>query len=283
MADRVQQVGLAQAGLAVDDQRVVRLARCLGDGDGGGVGEPVGRADDEVLEQVARVQPRLGDRADAMAAAVGALGPAGDELVAGVVVLVVELGLGSGSDGLTTYVFVDISSCRRCIFSIRLGSIVTTRRVSCCSVVLIACSSAGRTRDSSWARVRSSWTATIRMLSCRRQRLGRVDPDLGSGRQGVDGCCQTVRDVRLDRRPGRRSSNASRHVPASVCPQGFPHGVNPNWRVGDMRLWKSRYRGDASSVVDAHTSGFPSVEDALGVSSGRGPRRWRMRGQFDLV
>ena len=57
--DRVQQVGLAEPGVAVDQQRVVGLARRLGDGDRGGVGEPVGRADDEGLEDVLRVQPRL--------------------------------------------------------------------------------------------------------------------------------------------------------------------------------------------------------------------------------
>ena len=55
--DRVQQVGLAQPGAAVDEQRVVRLRRRLGDRDRRGVGEPVGRADDERLERVLRVEP----------------------------------------------------------------------------------------------------------------------------------------------------------------------------------------------------------------------------------
>ena len=55
--DRVQQVGLAQAGVAVDEQRVVGLGRRLGDRDRGGVGEPVARADDERVEGVLRVQP----------------------------------------------------------------------------------------------------------------------------------------------------------------------------------------------------------------------------------
>ena len=64
VADRVQQVGLAQAGLAVDEQRVVRLGRRLGDGDRGRVREPVARADDEGLERVLRVEPgRLALRA----------------------------------------------------------------------------------------------------------------------------------------------------------------------------------------------------------------------------
>ena len=59
VADGVQQVGLAQAGVAVDQQRVVGLARRLGDRDRGRVREPVGRADDEGLEGVLRVEPGL--------------------------------------------------------------------------------------------------------------------------------------------------------------------------------------------------------------------------------
>ena len=57
VADRVQQVRLAQPGAAVDEQRVVRLGRRLGDRDRRGVREPVGRADDERLEHVLRVEP----------------------------------------------------------------------------------------------------------------------------------------------------------------------------------------------------------------------------------
>ena len=56
VANRVQQVGLAQSGAAVDEQRVVRLGRGLGDGDRGGVGEAVARTDDEGVEGVLRVQ-----------------------------------------------------------------------------------------------------------------------------------------------------------------------------------------------------------------------------------
>jgi hypothetical protein len=59
VADRVQQVGLPQPGLAVDEQRVVGLAGRLGDGNGGGVREAVGRTDDEGLEGVLRVEPGL--------------------------------------------------------------------------------------------------------------------------------------------------------------------------------------------------------------------------------
>jgi hypothetical protein len=51
VADRVQQVRLAQPGLAVDEQRVVRLGRRLGDRDRGGVGEPV----DEPMTNVSNV------------------------------------------------------------------------------------------------------------------------------------------------------------------------------------------------------------------------------------
>ena len=56
MPDRVQQVGLAQAGVAVDEQRVVGLGGGLGDRDGGRVREPVAAADDERLEGVLRVE-----------------------------------------------------------------------------------------------------------------------------------------------------------------------------------------------------------------------------------
>ena len=61
VADRVQQVGLAESGVAVHQQRVVGLAGRLGDGDGGGVGEPVGGPDHEGLEGVARVQRAVRD------------------------------------------------------------------------------------------------------------------------------------------------------------------------------------------------------------------------------
>jgi hypothetical protein len=56
--DGLQQVGLAEAGVAVDEQRVPAAGRHLGDGLGGGVGEAVRPADHEVLERVAGVQLR---------------------------------------------------------------------------------------------------------------------------------------------------------------------------------------------------------------------------------
>ena len=85
----MKQVRLAKAGVAVDDQRVVRLARCLGGRDRGGVGEPVGRTRDEVLEEVARVEPCLGDVGRASGDRRGRRTPARDELV--LVVVLVEL------------------------------------------------------------------------------------------------------------------------------------------------------------------------------------------------
>ena len=57
VADRVQQVGLAQARIAVDEQRVVGLGGRFGHGHGGGVGEAVRRTDHEGIEDVLRVQP----------------------------------------------------------------------------------------------------------------------------------------------------------------------------------------------------------------------------------
>src|SRR5664279_4782125 len=43
-------MGLADAGRAADEERVVRLRGHLGHGEGGRVGEPVGVADDELVE-----------------------------------------------------------------------------------------------------------------------------------------------------------------------------------------------------------------------------------------
>ena len=55
VADRVHQVGLAEAHAAVQEQRVVGVARALRDRQARRVGEAVGRADDEVRERVAGV------------------------------------------------------------------------------------------------------------------------------------------------------------------------------------------------------------------------------------
>ena len=56
VADGVHQVGLAEAHAAVQEERVVGVAGSLGHGQAGGVGQTVGRADDEVAERVARVE-----------------------------------------------------------------------------------------------------------------------------------------------------------------------------------------------------------------------------------
>ena len=77
VADRLQQVRLAQPCPAVDQQRVVRLARRLGDGQRRGVREAVRRSDDEGVE---RVLGQEGAAAAAVVARGGILAPrlAGD-------------------------------------------------------------------------------------------------------------------------------------------------------------------------------------------------------------
>ena len=56
VADRVQQVRLAEPGRAVDEERVLGLGGQLRDGQRGRVGEPVAVADHELLEGVLRVE-----------------------------------------------------------------------------------------------------------------------------------------------------------------------------------------------------------------------------------
>ena len=56
VADGVQQVGLAQARAAEDEERVVGVPRVLRDGHAGGVRETVAAADDEALERVPGTQ-----------------------------------------------------------------------------------------------------------------------------------------------------------------------------------------------------------------------------------
>ena len=62
VGDRAEQVGLAEPRGAVEEERVVGLARRLGDGQRGPVGEPVPGPDHEALEGVGGVQgdPRRG-------------------------------------------------------------------------------------------------------------------------------------------------------------------------------------------------------------------------------
>jgi hypothetical protein len=63
VADGLQQVRLAEAGAAEDEQRVVDAARVLGDGEAGGVREAVAAADDEAVERQAWIE-RAAVRAD---------------------------------------------------------------------------------------------------------------------------------------------------------------------------------------------------------------------------
>jgi hypothetical protein len=56
MTNRVEQVRLAKADAAIDEQGVVRARRKLRDGLRGGLGELVRRSDDEGVEGVVRIQ-----------------------------------------------------------------------------------------------------------------------------------------------------------------------------------------------------------------------------------
>jgi hypothetical protein len=56
VADGLEQVGLAEPGVAVDEQRVVGEPGSFGDCEGRGVRETVGSTDDEAIEGVLRVQ-----------------------------------------------------------------------------------------------------------------------------------------------------------------------------------------------------------------------------------
>src|SRR5258705_5260262 len=57
VTNRVEQVRLAEADAAIDEQGVIRARRKLRDSLTGGLGELVGRSDDEGVEGVAGVQP----------------------------------------------------------------------------------------------------------------------------------------------------------------------------------------------------------------------------------
>ena len=64
LADGEQKVRLAEAGVAIDQQGVIRLAGILRHGDGRCVGKLVARADDEAVERVAvHLRHFLGRRA----------------------------------------------------------------------------------------------------------------------------------------------------------------------------------------------------------------------------
>ena len=62
LADRLEQVGLAEAGPAVDEERVVRLRGSFRDGQRRRVREAVRGADDEGVERVLRLDRGRGGR-----------------------------------------------------------------------------------------------------------------------------------------------------------------------------------------------------------------------------
>ncbi len=57
MSHGMEEVGLAEPGVAVDEQRVVVAAGLFGDRHRRRIWEPVGGSDDEVFERVAGDQP----------------------------------------------------------------------------------------------------------------------------------------------------------------------------------------------------------------------------------
>ena len=98
--DCVHQVGFAQARIAVEKQRVERLAHILGDGKSRRVRERVAFANDEVFECVARIYRN------------GRFRSVGDGANRGAAVV---FGLGNGQLGrlLDDYVDIDIMACRK--------------------------------------------------------------------------------------------------------------------------------------------------------------------------
>ena len=83
MADRMQQVRLAESRLAPDEQRVVRAGRSLGDRERGGAGEAVRVALDERREGVAAVEVWGGDGGEGLVAFAAAQEAFGRELFLG--------------------------------------------------------------------------------------------------------------------------------------------------------------------------------------------------------
>ena len=79
VVDRRHQVGLAEPGRAVEEERVVGLARQLGDGERGTVRNPVSRPDDEAPEGLAGIERHRSGN-DARILARGVRGALVDEL-----------------------------------------------------------------------------------------------------------------------------------------------------------------------------------------------------------
>src|SRR5699024_7806073 len=76
VTDGVQEMGLAESGLPVNDQRVISLAGSFGHGHGSGMREAVGRTDDEVFEDIALVETRIGRSVGRSRPVMWPLGPA---------------------------------------------------------------------------------------------------------------------------------------------------------------------------------------------------------------
>jgi hypothetical protein len=93
---------LAQADAAVDEQRVVRFARLLGDGDRGRVGQAVAGAGDEILEGVIGIERQrlIAFVEDAAAGQVFAVKGDGDEAAGDL--------LGGGGEGLLALVLAEV-------------------------------------------------------------------------------------------------------------------------------------------------------------------------------
>ena len=89
MPDGVHQVGLAQAGVAVEKERIVGLRGGLGDGEGGGVSHLAIGADDKGFKGVAGIEQAGGGAAFVIAG--GLSGGAGGRAAAG------EGGVGPGA------------------------------------------------------------------------------------------------------------------------------------------------------------------------------------------
>src|SRR5699024_4797734 len=79
VTDGVQEMGLAESGLPVNDQRVISLAGSFGHGHGSGMREAVRRTDDEVFEYIALVETRIGRSVGRSRPVMWPLGPAGDK------------------------------------------------------------------------------------------------------------------------------------------------------------------------------------------------------------
>ncbi len=147
---------------------------------------------------------------------------------------------------------------------------MTPRRISVPNVSLSASSSRVRTRDSSWVRVRSSGTATMRVLPC-----------------NVNGRAEKTHTFM----PGERVSTVAFHAWArSISAAGSTpsliiglQGVHMVFHTLCIRGPVSRdlvekvdYGGDASRVEGPLQAKFHSPSIAIGVSSRRGVSRCRM-------